>query len=157
MPSEEEEQKEFTSLKNNLHPPPPVIIKKRKNLTIKADEFYEWEKMKGDLSWTALMNKIRTDRQRLLDSPKIVERIIIDHDKNVPTKRVQNGDNVWDDWDMRRGIEVKNISIVPTNKNMMEVLKELKTFDATTLKPVLEEDLSDSYKKMNDRVGIKIR
>lgn len=57
----------------NLKPPKPR--KKRKGLTIKIEEFWEWEKIKGHRSWTCVMNEARRAYLKMQEIEKVIMSI----------------------------------------------------------------------------------
>lgn len=114
----------------NLKPPPKAKIKKRKNLTIKCDEFEAWQDLKGGRSWTAVMSFVRQEYLRLRDLKPIIMR----SSGADPIER------------MRRDEEAK---VQQQDPNRMELIGELKQLFSTvdnikeTLRKVTPEELEE--------------
>jgi len=125
---------------STLPPPPPSLRppslpKKRKNLTIKMSEFEAWVQIKGEMSWTAIMQFVRMEYLRLRNM-----RVVVQHKQHdVDIKRIKNHINP----PMIRG---------SNSKISNDVINELRSFDRSKMVHVTQADKDAVIQARIDRV-----
>ena len=125
---------------STLPPPPPslrppAVPKKRKNLTIKGGEFEAWTQIKGEMSWTAIMQFVRTEYLRLRNM-----RVVVQHKQHdVEIKRIKN--------------HISPPTIRGSAKQLNnDVINELRTFDRSKMIHVTQADKDAVIQARIDRV-----
>jgi len=120
---------------------PPKDPKKRKNLTIKISEFDAWSGLKGEMSWTAIMQFVRTEYLRLREvRPVIVRGGNVEGIKRLPRIPTQPV----------RKVNSSQAELMQEMKKIFSEVKDIKSILKPPPKKELERIESDRRERMKD-------